>query len=379
MVEIRSVNTEDKKQVNEFVQFHYDLYKGDPNWVPPFRNDIKIMLNKKKHPFYEHSDAEFYTAWKDGKMAGRIAVINNKPYNEYHHEHSACVFLYDAIDDDEVSKALFDAAADWARKQGLDHLLGPKGFSLFDGYGVLAEGFNERQTMNMSAYNYPYYIKQYEAYGFYPVNNFVSMKFDVSKYEMPEKVKKVAEIVQKRNTLQVKSFKSKKELLDGAMDIAHMYFNSFKNNWEYYPLTDNEFKFFIDNVITFADPKMIKFITDPAKNDEVVGMLLCFPDISAAMQRHNGNMTPALIIDMLLEMKKTPASLLNGFGILEEYHHKGGNALLYCSMEDLLRENANFVTCEAVQMADSAKEVRREMQTLGLEISKVHRVYECKI
>ena len=100
MLEIRQVNTEDKKQVKEFVQFHYDLYKGCPQWVPPFRNDIEIMLNKKKHPFYEHSDAAFFTAWKDGKIVGRTAVLNNTSYNKYHNQSSGDIFLFDSIDDD---------------------------------------------------------------------------------------------------------------------------------------------------------------------------------------------------------------------------------------------------------------------------------------
>ena len=135
MIEIRKVDTENKKQVKEFVQFHYDLYKSCPQWVPPFRNDIEIMLNKKKHPFYEHSDADFFTAWKDGKMVGRTAVLNNTAYNKYHNQNSGDIFLFDAIDDQETANALFDAAAEWARGKGLSKLKGPKGFSLFDGYG----------------------------------------------------------------------------------------------------------------------------------------------------------------------------------------------------------------------------------------------------
>ena len=99
MVEIRLVDCDNKKQVKEFVQFHYDLYKGDPNWVPPFRGDVEVMLNKKKHPYYEHSEADFFTAWKDGKMVGRIAVLNNRKYNEYHHENGSDIFLFDSIDD----------------------------------------------------------------------------------------------------------------------------------------------------------------------------------------------------------------------------------------------------------------------------------------
>ena len=378
MVEIRPVDTDNKKQVKEFVQFHYDLYKNCPQWVPPFRNDIEIMLNKKKHPFYEHSDAAFFTAWKDGKMVGRTAVLNNTSYNNFHKQNSGDIFLFDSVDDQETASALFDAAAGWARKQGLDKLKGPKGFSLFDGYGVLVEGFDKRQSMNFSCYNYPYYQKLYETYGFYKINEYVSMQAQVSKFDLPEKVYKVAEIVKKRGRLKIKTYSNKAEIKKDAAKIAQMYFDSFKNNWEYFPLTQKEFDFFVDNVLNFVVPGLLRFITD--ETDEIVGFLVNFPDISAAMQRHSGSLlNPALLVDMMLEMKKTQYCALNGLGLLEKYHKSGGNALLYCSMMDIMKEYPQFEYVEAVQMAETAKEVQREMATLGLEPIKRHRVYEVAI
>ena len=378
MIEIRKVDTENKKQVKEFVQFHYDLYKTCPQWVPPFRNDIEIMLNKKKHPFYEHSDADFFTAWKDGKMVGRTAVLNNTAYNKYHNQNSGDIFLFDAIDDQETANALFDAAAEWARGKGLSKLKGPKGFSLFDGYGVLVEGFEQRQSMNFSCYNYPYYQKLYETYGFYRINEYTSMQADIASFEFPEKVYKVADIVKKRGKLKIKIYKNKAEIKKDAARIAGMYFDSFKNNWEYFPLTQREFDFFVDNVLTFVVPDLLRFITD--ENDEIVGFLINFPDISAAMQRHNGNlMNPLLLGDMLLELKKTEYCAMNGLGILEKYHKSGGNALLYCSMMDIMKQYPQFRYVEAVQMADTAHEVQQEMATLGLKPIKRHRVYEVAI
>ncbi|GAP39970.1 hypothetical protein [Flexilinea flocculi] len=374
MVEIRLVNTDDKKQVKQFVQFHYDLYKGDPNWVPPFRGDVEVMLNKKKHPFYDHSEADFFTAWKNGKMAGRIAALMNNSYNNYHQLKTANLFLFDSINDQEVANALFDAAIEWARKRGLNEIIGPKGFSLFDGYGVLTDGFDERQMMNMSAYNYPYYKNLYEAYGFRKCNEFVSMSFKASEFVLPEKVQKVAEIVQKRGTLKVIAYKSRKEFVKNAQTIANLYAKSFENNWEYFPMSFKEIQFLIDNVLKMVDPKMVKFITN--EKQEIVGFLITFPDLSAAMQRHNGYLTPALILDLLLEIRRTKKVTLNGFGILEEYRRRGGDALLYSSMSKLLEAFPQFVDAEATQMAESAKEVQLEMIALGLKPKKHHRIYK---
>lgn len=377
MIEIKLVNTDDKKQVKQFVQYHYDLYKGDPNWVPPFRADVEVMLNKKKHPFYDHSEADFFTAWKNGKMVGRIAALMNNSYNKYHQAKSANIFLYDSIDDQEVANALFNAAAEWAKARGMNTLIGPKGFSLFDGYGVMVDGYDERQMMNMSAYNYPYYQTLYENYGFTKCNEFVSMSFKTAKFILPEKVHKVAEIVEKRGTLKVIAYKSRKEFIQNAKTIADLYAKTFENNWEYFPMSFKEIQFLIDNVLKMVDPKMVKFITN--ESNSIVGFLITFPDLSKAMQRHNGTLTPALIIDLLFEIKRTTKVSLNGFGILEEYRGRGGNALLYDAMSTLLAAFPQFTDAEATQMAESAKEVQLEMIALGLKPKKRHRIYTKEI
>ncbi len=373
MVEIKLVNTEDRSQVKQFVQFHYDLYRGDPNWVPPFRNDIEVMLNKKKHPFYEHSEADFFTAWKDGKMVGRIAALMNNSYNNYHQLKTANLFLFDAVDDQEVAGGLFNAASEWAKKRGLTELIGPKGFSLFDGYGVLVEGYDDRQMMNMSAYNYPYYQQLYENSGFEKCNEFISMSFRAKNFLIPEKVRRVTEIVKKRGTLKVFTYQSRREFLLRTKMIAELYAKSFENNWEYFPLSMKEMQFLVDNVIQLVNPKMVKLIQD--ETGEIVGFLVTFPDLSAAMQRHNGYLTPLLIIDLLLEARRTRKLTLNGFGILEKYHGRGGNALLYSAISDLLEEFPQFEYAEATQMAETAKEVQLEMKALGLSPKKHHRVY----
>ena len=377
MIEIRQVDTNNKKQTSAFVQFHFDLYKGNPNWVPPFRGDIFLMMNRKKHPFYDHSDAVFYTAWKDGKMVGRIAGLNNTSYNNYHNLKTANFFLFDAINDQEVANALFDAVAAWAKGYGEDTLVGPKGFSLFDGYGMLVEGYEYRQMMNMAAYNYPYYKTLLENYGFEKTNEFLSMGFELKNFEFPDKVWKAAEIVKKRGVLKVRNYSKRKELITDALKIARLYAKSFENNWEYFPLSDKEFTFLVDNVIKMVTPKMVKFIVND--KDEMVGFLLAFPDLSPAMQRHNGNLNPALLIDLLMEFKRTDTISLNGIGILSEYQQKGGDALLMSELHGIVHQNPIYVHGEATQMAESARKIQVEMGSMGLKATKRHRVFSKSI
>jgi len=173
----------------------------------------------------------------------------------------------------------------------------------------------------------------------------------------------------------VKSFSGRKELLSWADRIGKAYNQTFVNNWEYYPLTDREIKFAVDGVLTIADPKFIKIIL---YGDEVVGFLFAFPDVSAALQRHGGKITPWALLDILLEMKRTRWVSLNGVGVLPEYHGRGGNALMYYEMQKTISD-FHFDHAEQTQMADTAVQVRKDMETLGAKIYKVHRIFHRQI
>ncbi|MBA3073286.1 MAG: hypothetical protein FP831_06800 [Anaerolineae bacterium] len=118
MIIIEKVDTNSNRQVNSFVQFQYDLYKGVPQFCPPFFNDIKLMLNKSKHPFYEHSDGDFLVAKQDGKIVGRLGIFVNNSFNEYHKTKKAHFYLFECINDQEVANKLFETAFAWCKERG---------------------------------------------------------------------------------------------------------------------------------------------------------------------------------------------------------------------------------------------------------------------
>ena len=149
MLEVKKVNTESKGEVDEFVKFPFRIYEDVEQWVPPIITDIKLMLNKNKHPFYEHSDAEFFTIRENRKIVGRIGLLENKSYNAYHDKKQASFYLFECIEDKSVADKLFEVALDWVKGRELNYLLGPKGLSPFDGYGFLVEGYERRQMMTM--------------------------------------------------------------------------------------------------------------------------------------------------------------------------------------------------------------------------------------
>lgn len=374
MLTIDKVDISSKAQVNEFVMFHYSLYKNCPQWVPPFISDIKMMMNPNKHPFYEHSDAEFFIARRDGEVVGRIAGLENKPYNKYHEAHQAVFYLYDTIDDQEVSNALFDRVFDWAHKRGLNQVVGPKGFSAFDGYGIQIEGFDHRQMMNMMNYNFDYYPKLVENKGFEKEVDFVSCFVDAKKFQMPEKILEIARRVEERGKFKIKRFKDKKELISWAWPIGEAYNKTFVNNWEYYPFSQNEIKFLVDQLMIVADHRLIKIIT---YDDKIVGFLLGFPDISTAMIRQKGDVSlwkPWGVADLMLEMKRSKWISLNGVGVLPEYQGRGGNALMYSEMVKTVRD-FKFEYGELTQVAETTKQMRADLRNVGGIEYKNHRVY----
>ncbi|MDO8969975.1 MAG: hypothetical protein Q7U74_04750, partial [Saprospiraceae bacterium] len=245
-------------------------------------------------------------------------------------------------------------------------------FSSFDGYGIQIEGNELRQMMNMMNYNYSYYQNLVEIYGFEKEVDFVSCYVAKKTFKLPEKIDALVERVKVRNSFEVKRFKSKKELVEWAWRIGEAYNKTFVNNWEYYPLTKNEIQFVVDTLISVADPRLIKIIT---RNEQVVGFMLGFYDVSAAMQRHGGHLYPWAIADLLIDMKRTKWISLNGVGVLPEYQGRGGNYLMMAEMVNTVNEFDQCEHAELTQVAETAVQMRRDLENVGGRPYKNHRVY----
>ncbi|HEY9087088.1 MAG TPA: hypothetical protein VIO36_02885 [Anaerolineaceae bacterium] len=375
MLQIEQLDVRNKAQVNEFIRLPFRLYKDSKQWVPPFISDVKTMLDPNKHPYYDHSEADFFVAKRDGKLVARIAAMENKPFNKYHGTTKAQFYLFDAENDPEAVQALFDRAFEWCHARGLTEVVGPKGFSGFDGYGIQAEGYEHHCMMTMMNYNYPYYIDLMNGMGFEKEVDFVSCYIHRDNFVLPEKINKVIDIIRKRGKFQVKNFASRKELLSWAPKIGAAYNNAFINNWEYYPQTEREIKYAVDSVLSVAVPQLIKIIT---YEDAVVGFLFGFPDITPAMQRGKGRLTPWSIADMAISLKRTNWVSLNGVGVLPEYHGRGGNVLLYDEIRRTITD-FGFEHAELTQMAETAVQVRKDIITVGAIPYKQHRIFHKKI
>ncbi|MGD2027196.1 MAG: hypothetical protein PVI99_05210 [Anaerolineales bacterium] len=373
MVTVEQINPDDRRQVNRFINIQYKLYQDCEQWVPPILIDRRAQFNKKKHPFYEHSDADFFIAVKNGEDVACIAALENKVFNKYQGKTQATFYLFDTINDQEVANALFERVYEWARARGLNQVVGPKGFGPLDGYGIQTMGFEHRQMMTMMNYNYEYYPTLMENMGFRKEVDFLSAYFNVAniRENFPERIHKIAEWVQRRGTLKVKRFKDKKELAAWGQRIGEAYNKAFVNNWEYYPLSPKEIDFVVENILVIADPKLFKIITH---DDEIVGFLFSFKDISKALQRSGGKLFPFGFLHILWELRNTEWISFNGTGVLPEFQGIGGNALMYSEMAKSMEEYP-FIHGDLPQVAETTKEMRADLENIGGVPYKNHRVY----
>jgi len=372
MLTIEKIETANKSQVKRFVQLPHRLYRNCPQWVPPLDIDAYAQLDPKKHPFYEHSDVEFFLAVREGRDVGRIAAIENKPFNNYHGTREADFYFFECENDPEASSALFKTVFDWAKSRGLNRVIGPKGMGPLDGYGTLVFGYEHRQTMSMLNYNFPYYVQLIEAQGFEKEVDFVSCYLPADQFQIPERVERIARRALERGGLQVKKFKDKKELVAWSPRIGEAYNKAFVRNWEYYPFTPREIKFVVDNIMTIADHRLIKIILH---GEEVVGFLFAFHDVSAALHRAKGKLLPFGLPDLLLDLRRTHTVSVNGMGILPEFQGHGGNAILYAEMGETLLNFKQFTHIEMTQVAETTEQMRADLKNLnGIEY-KNNRVY----
>ncbi len=370
---LKVIQVKDKRQKMQFIKFPFRLYKNCRNWVPWFISDMLTYMDRNKHPFYEHSDADFFIVEDGGEVVGRIAVLENRRFNDYHGVKQSSFYFLDAVDDGDVFRKLFEVAVDWSERRGLNTIVGPKGFGAFDGYGILVEGFQYRQMMTMMNYNYAYYPSRMEELGFEKEVDFLSFHITAEDFQLPWTLYRLAERIKERFHLRVVSLKSRREVHYWALKLGHSYNETFVNNWEFYPLTDREIEFLADNLKWVVVPELMKLIVHEG-SDEVMGFLLGFPDISPAIQRAKGHLYPWNILDMLWSLRRARTISLNGAGVHPRYQKKGGNVLLYTEMERTVRKRG-FLDAELTQVAETAVEMQKDLRRLGVNPYKRHRVY----
>ena len=372
MVEIREVKS--RSELKQFIQFYYDLYRGCDCAVPFLYFDEMATLRSDKNPSFECCEAQYFLAYKDGKIVGRVAAIINRRANERWNCHQVRFGWFDFIDDLEVSTALLKAVEDWGRERGMVEMAGPLGFIDTDREGMLVEGFDQLASMYVN-YNYPYYPRHIEQMsGFKKDNDYVECKVKVPEI-VPEKFVKVTDMVRRRYGLKVHKFTRHELIEEGyGRKVFDLLNATYADLYGFSQLSDRQIDKLVNDYIKIADLNLVTAIMDAEK---MVGFGITFPSFSRALQKtRDGRLFPFGWWHLLkiLKWHKTPIVDLLLIGVLPEYRAKGANALIFNDLIPYFQQY-NFEYAETGPMMETNEGVLSQWQYLEATVHRRHRCY----
>ncbi len=328
-VEIKEVQS--RKELREFVNFPEKLYRHNPYYVPPLEFDQMDTLDQKKGAAQEFCDSKLYLAYKDGKLAGRVAAIVNRLANKQWNHKEVRFGWYDFIDDREVSKALMDKVEEFGRKYGMESVVGPLGFTDFDPEGLLVEGFDQLSTMAL-IYNYPYYVDHIDAMGFQKDADWIEYKIYVPK-ALPERVARMANIIEQRANVHITPLTRK---LIREKDYAHKIFkiinDCYKDLYNFTVLPEKMADKYIGFYLKVLDLNYVSLVEN--ERDEIVAFGITMPSIARALQRSRGKLFPFgwwyLAKSLFFKREEGVEMLL--VGVNPDYQNSGVNTLVQADM-----------------------------------------------
>jgi GNAT superfamily N-acetyltransferase len=371
-IEIKPVTT--RQELQQFVQFYYDLYRDNDCAVPYLYSEEMSTLRHDKNTSFECCESQYFMAFKDGQLVGRVAAIINNRANERWDRKQVRFSWFDFVDDQEVSTALLQAVEGWGRSKGMTEIAGPLGFIDTDREGMLVDGFDKLSTMYIN-YNHPYYPQHMEQMeGYEKANDWVELRVKVPEV-VPEKFAKITEMVRKRYGLRVHKF-SRKELIDGGWGkrIFDLLNETYKDLYGFSQLSDHQIGQLVNDYIKIADLNLVTGVMD---GDKLVGFGITFPSFSRALQKtRDGRFLPFGWWHLLkiLKWHKTDTVDLLLIGVLPEYRSKGANALIF---DDLIRQfqRYGFDWAETGPQMETNEGVLSQWQYLESTQHRRHRCY----
>ena len=368
-----------KKELTEFVNFHYDLYKGNKYDVPNLFSDEIKTLDKQKNAAFEFCEAEYFLARNEkGEIVGRIAAIINHRANKRWGRDCVRFGWVDFIDDIDVSRSLFNAVEEYGRSKGMKEIVGPLGFTDLDPEGMLTMGFDQLGTM-ATIYNYPYYPKHMEQLGeFEKDNDYVEFKLMVPE-KVPEKYKKISQMIETRYNLHIRKF-TRKDIYEGGYGykMFELINTCFKDIYGYSELSNKQIKQYVDMYLPMADLSLITGVEDWNAEKKLVAIGISIPSLSIALQKcRRGRLFPTGWWHILraLQQHKTKGVDLLLLGVLPEYRMKGANALMFSDL--IPRYQAyGFEWGESQVEMETNENVQSQWQYLETILHKRRRCYK---
>jgi hypothetical protein len=308
--------------LDRFIALPYRLHRNDPQWVPPLRRDVRLLLSRTKNPFFNHAAAEYYLAERQGEVVGRIAAIHNHAHNAFHEDRVGFFGFFECVDDQRAADALFGAAATWLRARGLDTMRGPASFSTNDECGLLVEGFDTPPTI-LNPHNPPYYVGLVERAGLHKVKDVY--QYQTRSPDMPERLIRGARLVAERKKITMRALDMKQ--FDAEVErIKHVYNRAWERNWGFVPMTDQEIDHLAKQLKPVVVPDLVVFVE---RDGETIGFAAALPDLNVALRKNpSGRLFPGILKVLWAARRITRIRILL-LGLLKEYRMTGADALMY--------------------------------------------------
>lgn len=312
--------------LEQFIALPYRLYRGDPCWVPPLRMDVRTMLSRTKNPFFRHAEAEYFLAETTpngrSRVVGRIAAIHNRTHNEFQGDSAGFFGFFEAINDQAVANALFDAASGWLKPRGLTVMRGPASFSTNDECGLLVDGFDTPPTL-LNPHNPPYYVDLVERASFTKAKDLY--QYQLTDPTMQDRLVRAARLIAERKRITLRKI-DMKHWDEEIERIKRVYNAAWEKNWGFVPMSDPE----IDHLAKQLKPVVVPDLVVFAERDgQLIGFAAALPDLNVALKRNpSGRLFPGIVKILWAARKITRIRILL-LGLLKEYRNTGADALMY--------------------------------------------------
>lgn len=363
-----------KRDLKAFVKFNLDLYRYCPYHVPGLISDEMMTLSEEKNPAFDFCEAKYFLAYnEDGKIVGRIAGIINHEANRVWKQKNARFSFVDFIDNKVVVSKLFEAVEAWAKSKGMEAMQGPLGFTDLDHEGLLIHGFDQLSTMATS-YSYPYYPGYIESLGYQKDQDWHELKIKVPA-EMPERHGRIAELVKKKYGLKVVKFRKTKDIWPYAYKLFELLNRAYAPLYGYSPLSARQIDYYIKMYIPMLRLELVSLVVREA-DDEVVGVGICIPNMSEALQKAGGSLFPFGFLPLMKALygKKVKVIDMLMIGVDPEYQNKGVNAIIFADLAvEMNRVGAEY--CESNPELVLNNKVQSLWDGFDVEYHKKRRAY----
>ncbi|WP_071147647.1 N-acetyltransferase [Bacteroides ihuae] len=368
----------DKNELKKFIRLNYELYKKNPFSVPDLYDDMLNTFNKKKNAAFKFCEADYFLAYKDGQLAGRVAAIINKKANSVWNKKEVRFGWIDFIDDIEVSSALLKAVEEWGKERGMEAIQGPLGFTDFDAEGMLIEGFDQLSTM-ATTYNYPYYPQHMEKLGYVKDADWMEYKIYIPE-SVPEKHQRISDLVQRKYNLKIKKYTSAKKLSEEyGQAIFELMNEAYSPLYGYSPLSQGQINQYVKMYLPIVDLRMVTLITD--QEDKLICVGISMPSLSVALQKAKGRMLPFgwyyLFKALFMKHRAKMLDLLL-VAVKPEYQNKGVNALLFSDLIPVYKK-LGFIFAESNPELELNGKVQAQWEYFKTEQHKRRRAFMKKI